>query len=362
MRSQQKNVWPQFLRKRVDYILDRDGSHKSKGLEVSWTCVGVTHPDEFVGLVKRLKKDSRGRRGPRRKHVALELTAHPTDQKGAKKPFRCRAEMEELADQIAKAFGAVYYLVGYHGLQDVHVLILNWGKTGLALKSYLPNRSNPRRVLVAVCDRVEGELNGKRTDQGVPRLVTMEERRAEKRQQRNRRPMHEEIADRLTLNHEPTIVDILAAISACGWTGVATKKKVSVSFSPERSPKPFELDFFLKGVMRAWKKKIRDKEKAVAKPIVPEKPHYETLVAAVNGFMQTGKYDSVAGEWLDFTDGDSAMARSVTVKKALADLLAGDTSAGAIELREVIDLAAVVRDQRIRDKKDETQKGLPLDP
>ena len=342
--------------------MDRDGSHKSNGLEVGWSCVGVTHPDEFIGVVKRLKKDSRGRRGPRRKHVALELTAHPTDEIGAKKPFRCHAEMEELADQIAKAFGAVYYLVGYHGLQDVHVLILNWGKTGLALKSYLPNRSNPRRVLVAVCDRVERELNDRRTNQGIPRLVTMDERRAEKRQQRNRRPMHEVIADRLTSNHEPTIVEILAAISACGWQGAANNKKVSISFSPKRSPLHFELDMFLVGLKRAWKKKIRDQDKAVAKPVVPARPHYETLVAAVNQYMRTGKYDSAAGEWLDFTDGNSATARSVAMKKALKDLLAGDASAGAIELRETIDHAAMVRDQHIRDKKHETQKGICLDP
>lgn len=352
----------QFLKKRIDYITDADGAHKIAGLEVKTLCVGVGSPDELRGQVRRLLSGSVGLRGAKRKHVAWELTIHPTDADGAKSPFRNTDEMERVARDVLGEFGAKYALVGFHGLQDIHILILNWGVTGVALKSHLPNRSNPRRVLVAVADRIEAELNVERAKEGVALLIPMKDVREIKRKGRGRLSLHEEIAGHLAVDKVPSLVDILDAIAACGWTGVANKKKVSVSFSPERSPKQFELDFFLNGVMRAWKKKIRDKEKAVAKPVVPEKPLYETLVAAVNRFMQTGKYDSAAGEWLDFTDGDSAMARSVTARKALGDLLAGDKSAGAIELREVIDLAGVVRDQRIRDKKDETQKGLPLDP
>ena len=191
------------LRRRIDYITDKDRSHEAAGLKVQTFCVGVAAAADLLGMVRDLLSGSSRRRGRKRKHVAWEVTLHPAVSAGATAAFRSREEMERVAREVISEFGAQYALVGFHRLQDIHILMLNWGITGLGLKSYLPNRSNPRRVLVAVADRIERELNEERGIEGAARLVPMQELRAGKREARGRRPMCERIAEQLTAEREP---------------------------------------------------------------------------------------------------------------------------------------------------------------
>lgn len=252
-----------LLRRRIDYITDADRAHEAAGLKVQTFCVGVGEPADLLDIVRRLLSGSVGRRGRKRKHVAWEVTLHPTDSAGATAAFRSREEMERVAREVISEFGAQYALVGFHGLQDIHILMLNWGITGLGLKSYLPSRSNPRRVIVAVADRIERELNEERGRMGGARLIPMQEVRTTKREARGRRPMCERIAEQLGGEREPTLADVLRAISGCGWEGVSNAKKVSISFSPDRPPFHFELDLLMRGVSRAWRERLRGKQRGV---------------------------------------------------------------------------------------------------
>lgn len=265
------------LRRRIDYVTDADGAHKAAGLEVRTFCVGVAEAAELPDTVRRLVSGSAGRRGRKRKHVAWEITLHPADADGAKGAFRSPEEMERVAREVISEFGARYALVGLHGLQDIHILMANWGPTGLGLKSCLPNRSNPRRVLVAVADRIERALNEERRKQGIEPLVRIQEVRAEKREARGRRPMSEQIAEHLETEQEPSVSDVLRAIGHCGWVGVANAKRVSISFSPVRPPFHFELDLLMRGVRRAWlvRDRSKNRERAHVKQITSGLPKHE---------------------------------------------------------------------------------------
>lgn len=297
MRTEVTNVPLQFLDRRRVYVCDADGKHAAKRIKVKFECVGFSQPDEIVGLARRLNATKR-KRGRPRKYVALELSAHPSDEIKSKDSFRSKAEMKRVADEILKEFHGVYALVGYHGLRDIHVLILNWGRTGLGLKAYLPNRSRPKRVLVAIVDRVEREINEERKAKGEVLLRPMEEVRAKNRKSRRRHPMHEQIAEHLPLDNESTVADILRAIQECGWQGVVRGRKISVAFSPSRPPKRFELDLFLRGALRAWqnlqKKRRQEKEKLL--------PPFEKLTAQVHIFVQTGNMAEWAWQWLEARD------------------------------------------------------------
>ena len=379
----------QLLRGREDYVKDKDGRHRAAGLEVVSYYRGVHNHDGLSSVVRGLVDEAKGQRGARRKHIAWEITLHPTDANGAKSAFRSVEEMRRVAEEVLKEFSAKYALVGFHGLQDIHLLILNWGETGLALKSHLPNRSNPRRVLVAVADRIEKELNIERAKDGAPLLCSMQEVREAKRKGRGRLPLHDEIARHLSVDKEPSVADILKTIAGCGWQGMVKAKKVYISFTVERPSSVFELDLFLKGVIRAWRlmlakanakekeraelEDIRKKEEewkeqhelnpsAVVKPVLLEKPHYETLISAVHDFMRTGKCNPAAVQWLEFLDGDSTVLRSVRMTAALGVLLTGDTSAAAAELHQTLEAVARVRDQRVLDLENEGQKKASIDP
>lgn len=252
-----------MLRHRIDYITDADGGHKAMGLEVHTFCLGVGDASELPHMVRTLVSGSFGRRGRKRKHVAWELTLHPADATGAKCAFRSRAEMEKVAREVLNEFGARYALVGLHGLQDIHILILNWGATGLGLKSYLPNRSNPRRVLVAVADRIEEEINEERRKSGDAELVTIKGVRERKRTDAKRLHLHDQIARQLSGETEPTVTELLMAISRCGWSGVVKGKKMCISFSPSRPPLHYELDLWVRGALRAWRRRYRELESEI---------------------------------------------------------------------------------------------------
>lgn len=318
MRTEVTYIPPQLLGRRSAYVRDFDGRHGGKGLAVDLHCVGFRHPDELVRLARKL--GSKRNRGRPRKFVALELTVHPSDEARSRDSFSDKAEMRWVAAEVLNEFHAVYALVAYHGLRDIHVLALNWGPTGLALKSYLPNRSNPRRVLAATCDRIERQMIRERIRQGKMPLRSMADVRAAKRTACGRVPLHREIAHRLPPNREPSIADILESVRRCGWFAIVRQQKVSISFAPSRPPRRFELDLFLRGVFRAWLEIQRERRPKHERqtPTLKDpaqnrrKPPFEELTKEVYRFMQGANPDQSAREWLVFGS-DGIIARDCFV-------------------------------------------------
>lgn len=261
MRTEISYVPRSRWRGRVNYVRDASGEHAADGLAVVCKVVGVNGPEALLEVPGRLLQQPRGK-GRKRKFVACEISIHPVDAVGAKAAFGSLEEMERVAEEMLKEFHGCYALVGFHGLRDLHILMLNWGPTGLALKSYLPNRSNPRRVMVAVADRIEGELNATRAAQGIPLLSTMKEVRAKKRLRGT--SLADMIAEQLPTDRDPTVQEILLAISGCGWAGVVRKRHISIQFSTDTPPRRYELDLFLRSVGKAVlrrRTRPRDREK-----------------------------------------------------------------------------------------------------
>lgn len=216
MRSEISYVRRNFLRRRLAYITDLDGAHEKKGLKVRSVWIGVGNADEFADRVRELV-DRPPRRGAPLRYVAWEITAHPADTNGATAAFASQDEMIRVAREIVKQMHAVVALVGCHGLRDIHVLLMNDGPTGRGLKSYLPNRSNPRRVMVATLDRIEAQVNSERSKAGMPRMLTMEENRAKERRRLGRKSLTEMLLAKVPDKEEPDIATILAAFRRNGW-------------------------------------------------------------------------------------------------------------------------------------------------
>ncbi len=299
-------------------------------------CIGFNHPGDLVGVVLRLMAAPVGPGRPR-KFVGLEMTAHPSDTAKRKNSFRSRKEMKRVTLEVVKEFHIRYALIGLHGLRDIHILAINWGPTGLALKSYLPNRSRPKRVLVAVVDRVEREINRERAAKKKALLRPMVEVQSAKRKALGRPPMHELLAKHLPLDREPEVVEILRAIRDCGWYGVVKGQKVSISFSPARLPKHFELDLFLRGARRErrLRKERREEKERLAM--------LEKLTKQIHHFVQHGTVASWAKTWLEF--GPDGIAQTADLK--------GILNANTAELNEFIAALAaanVALSERSRDK------------
>jgi hypothetical protein len=262
VRSEFSYVIRQQLRSRIDYITDKTGIHAGKGLAVRTEIIGVDHSEDLVDYVDCLLAEPSGP-GVRRRYVALELTTHPTCNDGPLAAFHGESEMHRVGHALRDEFCVVYGLLGYHGQRDLHALFLNWGPTGRPLREYLPHRSNPRRVLVAVADRLEGELNRDRAARGEPELTTMSEVREQKRRALNRPQMYDNITSRFGPHKRDwTISDILNAIMGCGWVGVASANQISISFASDSPPMTFDIDLFLRGLMHAFMRRNLSKGKA----------------------------------------------------------------------------------------------------
>ncbi len=351
MRTEISNVPLQFIRRRHDYIVDKNGEHKATKLEVTWKCIGFGQPDEIVGLGRRLMKKKYKGAGRRRKYVAQELSVHPSDENKRKDSFRNRVEMEKVAEEIVNEFHIRYALIGFHGLRDLHVFALNWGPTGLALKAYLPNRSNPRRVLVAVVDRVEKQLIAARKEQGEVLLRTMKKVRAARQKANGRLPMHDEIAKHLppySSVNELTIENILQAIHACGWVGKVRYKvsrkgvprpdTVAISFTSSRPPALFEFDLFMRKATKTWRSRKKDPVLAAKKT-----PPFEALTMQIHRYVQGEAVKPWASAWLRFTSG------GIEATDLLGEQLKRTTDDQGRELAETIRRANEILAERARD-------------
>jgi hypothetical protein len=73
-------------------------------------------------------------------------------------------------------------------------------------------------------------------------------------------PLLDQIVRYLSPTAEPTEANLLVAISRCGWFGVVKGKKICISFSTSRPPLHFELDLFMRGALRAWRRRYREVE------------------------------------------------------------------------------------------------------
>lgn len=159
MRTEPQWVPPGLLVQRLAYDLDEDGSHAAAGKPAAVVWVGVRGREEFLsvafgdGAFRGLR---RGRGAPK-KFVAIEITAHALDETGSNACLSER-EMRTIALSLMIQFGAAYALICMHGRSDVHVLIINRTVSGKALRSTFTNNATPRRVIVAVCDRLEREF------------------------------------------------------------------------------------------------------------------------------------------------------------------------------------------------------------
>jgi hypothetical protein len=289
--------------------------------------MGVKSPEEFVERAREMRS-RRGQRGARRRYVAWEITTHPKDANGAKRAFSDQDEMLYVAFEIVRQMHAKIVLIGLHGLRDLHILILNQGPTGLALKSYLPNRSNPRRVLVAVADRLERELNAERLLKNAMPLVGMEEIRRAEQARLKRKPLVESLLSKLSPEKEPDVFALLEAFRFCGWVATAKRNRLTVSFGSNQQARRYELDLVLRGVLRAWWARSRELEVDMKKKEDAEKrrelelckdtaedrrrlgtgigevapPDFEVLTAAVHRWFLTGSIDDGHRQWLGVDD------------------------------------------------------------
>ncbi|MFT3829854.1 MAG: hypothetical protein QM691_09150 [Opitutaceae bacterium] len=295
MRSEISYHRSNSVRRRYKYIADLDGKHRKKKLEVRIVWIGVSGPEEFFHRARGLFTRSRGPGAPLR-YAAWEITAHPADKHGARRAFRDQEEMLKLGREVVKQMRGIVAMIGCHGRQDLHVLILNDGPTGLGLKSYLPNRSNPRRVMVAVVDRIEAELNEERALSGYQQLTTMTEIRAEERHRLGYTPLIEMLLDRVPEEHEPTIADLLEAVHSYGWKIKADTRKTSrkVTVFYKRGERTYEIERLHDSLLKNWWSRVheREKERELAAP------QFEAITAAIHAWGTTYEIPPKLEQWL----------------------------------------------------------------
>ncbi len=274
MRTEIQGVPRGLLSRRVGYILDDNGSHAAAGKPAAVAWVGAKGRRDFlwVGKGGGAFQSRRSKRGAPKKFAAIEVTAHAKDNTGSKACLFPR-EMQTIFLSLMIQFGGVYGLAGMHGKSDGHFLIINRTVFGKALRSTFPNNATPRRVMVAVCDRLEREFNHERARLGEPPLKLMIEIRNDRDAALGRKSMHEQISQELLRNGGSvrSIVDILKAMHVLGWrAGRVIKGNVAVKFSDRTPKKNYSLDLLLRGIAAAYKRlKQRQLEKA---PMDKEKP------------------------------------------------------------------------------------------
>ncbi len=311
---------------RRDYITDADGEHEAKELKVRVEWVGVHEGEEFVQRARELFTRPRGR-GPKLLHAAWEITAHPVDRHGARRAFRDQQEMLQMGREIVRQMRARVALIGCHGLQDLHILLLNDGPTGMALKSYLPNRSNPRRVMVAVADRVEGEINEERALSGYDQMTTMSENRAEERRKLGNAHLVEMLLERVSEDREPEIADLLKAFRSYRWKVKTSGSRRSAPRRPaarqpwggqhplfprrrrrkneirtitvlyKRGPKRYDADLLHRALVKDWWKRFhqRENEKDVRAVV-------QAVTRTIHAWSSTPLIPEELEEWLRVED------------------------------------------------------------
>lgn len=297
MRSEISYHRSNFVRRRCKYITDLDGKHRKKKLEVRIAWIGVSGPEEFSHRARELFTRPRGPGAPLR-YAAWEITAHPADKHGAHRAFRDQEEMLNVGREVVKQMHGVVALIGCHGCQDLHVMILNDGPTGLGLKSYLPNRSNPRRVMVAVVDRIEAELNEERAHYGYQQLTTMTEIREEERHSHGYAPLIEMLLERVPEDQEPTIADLLEAVRSYGWKIKAdarkTKANRKVTVFYKRGEKTYEIERLHDSLLKNWWSRVHEREKQREVPAPP----FEAITAAIHAWGATYEIPDSMEQWL----------------------------------------------------------------
>jgi hypothetical protein len=258
VRTEIQGVPVGLLSRRVGYILDDNGSHAAAGKPAAVEWVGVTGRREFlwVGKGGGAFQSRKSKRGAPKKFAAIEITAHAKDKTGSKACIFPR-EMRTIFLSLIIQFGGAYGLAGRHGKSDGHFLIINRTVSGKALRSTFPNNATPRRVMVAVCDRLEREFNRERSRLGEPHLKLMIEIRDDRDATLGRKSMHEQISHELLRNggSVESVTDILKAMQVRGWlAGVVEKGNVTVKFSEKTPKKNYSLDLLLRGVAKAYER------------------------------------------------------------------------------------------------------------
>lgn len=172
-----------------------------------------------------------------------------------------RPEMRIIFHTLMIQFGAVYGLAAMHGLSDGHFVLVNRTVRGMALRSTFPNNATPRRVMVAICDRLERAFNRERARTGDPLLKLMLEVREEIDGKHGRKSMHDQIAQHLLVESGSanSVDDIIKAMHALGWSAARLKTKVvAVRFTEVKPTKKYEIDLLLRGVAKAYERlKVR---------------------------------------------------------------------------------------------------------
>lgn len=250
MFSDPEFVVPQQLQRRVNYIVDKNGSHKASGLKTQVVVVhrgGFTkrRADSFLREARsRLLRT--GKRGAPKTYLAIEFCLRP------KHLVRQGLTFEEalwLVYRVVRELGVRDALVGFHGLQDIHILALNFGITGHALRHLFPGRSRPRRVLAAVADRMERELNERRAAAGLPLFETMAQARARKNPLAEK--MWSRVAANLPATNRPaTIQEILLAVAACGWLPKGGDR-LTIRFKKGVPAKSYDWDLVRRNILEA---------------------------------------------------------------------------------------------------------------
>lgn len=268
----------QFLKRRIEYVLDKNKKHAAAGLGPRVLVLGANDSKNIPKKFRQLFKESKGRVGAPKKIMFYEMSAHPADTTGSIRAFR-RNEPYELGQALYDAFHGQLAIVVAHGDSDIHILIANYGPGGYSLRKFLPGRSNPRRVMVAVCDRMEKEFNRIRAQRGEPLLLTMNQVR--ERLRRRKRTFIEDVAEKLPADSKPTIAEILTAIHALGHFAEKKEQKIEVTFQGSLNPVGYELDFFLRGLRKALLGRVRAVKKSAKPAPAPEqhiiKPDSQSL-------------------------------------------------------------------------------------
>lgn len=280
--------------RRENYIRDLNGKHKAKGLDVHVEWLGVSNSEEFRRQLVDMSARPQGRGAPI-EHYAIEVSVHPKDADGARRPFRNLGEMQTVGHVLIKQLHIQVGVLGCHGRQDLHILGLNFGPTGLSLRSYVPNRSNLRRVAVAVADRVEREINELREKEGHGKLIPVVEIREQNRAKAGRRKRTEIVAEHLDLVRELTIPELLNAFRCAKLKATVEGAKLWVSSPGQKKPSSYELDLFMRGV---WKALLARRELEKAKQKKTEVVPYEQLIRALTAHRQGWETPKGIEKWL----------------------------------------------------------------
>lgn len=303
--------------RRENYIRDLNGKHKAKGLDVHVEWQGVSNSEEFRRQLVDMSARPQGRGAPI-EHYAIEISVHPKDANGARRPFRNLGEMLAVGHAMIKQLHIQVGVLGCHGRQDLHILGLNFGPTGLSLRSYVPNRSNLRRVAVAVADRVEREINELREKEGHGKLIPMVEIREQNRAKTGRRKRTEIVAEHLDLVRELTIPELLNAFRCAKLKATVEGAKLWVSSPGQKKPSSYELDLFMRGV---WKALLARRELEKAKQKKAEVVPYELLTKALFAYREGQQLPNGIERWLRLE------ATAVVEQPALKAALLKDASA-----------------------------------